>query len=67
MNNQPQTQGGFFTIAAWQKANDLTVKIYQTTQIFLPQERYGLNLPDATLGRKRGCKHCRREWTTNAC
>ena len=49
MNNQPQTRGGFFTIAAWQRADDLTVKIYQTTQTFLPQERYGLNLPDATL------------------
>jgi len=42
MNNQPQTRGGFFTIAAWQKADDLTVKIYQTTQTFPPQERYGL-------------------------
>ena len=42
MNNQPQTRGGFFTIAAWQRADDLTVKIYQTTQTFPPQERYGL-------------------------
>ena len=49
MNNQPQTRGRLFTITAWQKADDLTVKIYQTTQTFLPQERYGLNLPDATL------------------
>ena len=42
MNNQPQTRGGFFTIAVWQRADDLTVKIYQTTQTFLPQEHYGL-------------------------
>ena len=42
MNNQPQTRGGFFTIAAWQRVDDLIVKIYQTTQTFLPQERYGL-------------------------
>ena len=42
MNNQPQTRGGFFTIAVWQRADDLTVKIYQTTQTFLPQECYGL-------------------------
>ena len=42
MNNQPQTRGGFFTIAARQRADDLTVKIYQTTQTFPPQDRYGL-------------------------
>ena len=42
MNNQPQTRGRLFTITAWQKADDLTVKIYQTTQTFPPQERCGL-------------------------
>ena len=42
MNNQPQTRGRLFTITAWQRADDLTVKIYQTTQTFPPQERYGL-------------------------
>ena len=42
MNDQPHTRGGFFTIAAWQRADDLAVKIYQTTKNFPSSERYGL-------------------------
>jgi four helix bundle protein len=40
MTEQPS--GGFYTIAAWQKADDLVVKIYQDTQKFPRHELYGL-------------------------
>jgi len=40
MNNQPKPRGGFFTIATWQRTDDLAVKIYQTTKTFPPSERH---------------------------
>ena len=33
---------GFFDIKAWQKADDLTVDVYQTTVSFPPNQRYSL-------------------------
>ncbi len=39
---QEQQRGGFHTIAAWQKADDLVVKIYKVTQNFPRHELYGL-------------------------
>jgi four helix bundle protein len=33
---------GFYTIAAWQKGDDLVVEIYQVTQKFPRHELYGL-------------------------
>ena len=33
---------GFFDIKAWQKADDLTVDVYQTTVSFPPDQRYSL-------------------------
>ena len=42
MNNQPKPRGGFFTIATWQRTDDLAMKIYQTTKTFPPSERYRL-------------------------
>ncbi len=33
---------GFFDIKAWQKADDLTVDVYQTTGSFPPDQRYSL-------------------------
>ena len=41
-NDTPQQRGGFFTIAAWQRADDLAVKVYQVTKSFPPSERFGL-------------------------
>ena len=32
MQSQPQ-RGGFFTIAAWQRADDLVVKVYEVTDM----------------------------------
>ena len=37
-----EQRGGFYTIAAWQKGDDLVVKIYQVTQRFPRHELYGL-------------------------
>lgn len=42
MNQRRQPRGGFFTIAAWQKADDLAVYIYQVTKNFPSAERFGL-------------------------
>ena len=33
---------GFFDIQAWQKADDLAVRVYQTTESFPPHQRYRL-------------------------
>jgi four helix bundle protein len=38
----PEQRLGFYTIAAWQRGDDLAVKIYQTTQNFPRHELYGL-------------------------
>ncbi len=35
-------RGGFYTIAAWQKADDLVIEIYQFTRRFPNEERYNL-------------------------
>jgi len=37
-----QPSGGFYTIAAWQKALDYVVKIYTITKKFPHHELYGL-------------------------
>ena len=37
-----EQRGGFYTIAAWQKGDDLVVKIYKVTQNFPRHELYGL-------------------------
>ena len=37
-----EQRGGFYTIAAWQKGDDLVVEIYQVTQKFPRHELYGL-------------------------
>ena len=37
-----EQRGGFYTIVAWQKGDDLVVKIYQVTQRFPRHELYGL-------------------------
>ena len=39
---QEQQRGGFYAIAAWQKADDLVVEIYQDTQKFPRHELCGL-------------------------
>jgi four helix bundle protein len=41
-NKMQEQHGGFYTIAAWQRGDDLAVKIYQTTQKFPRYELYGL-------------------------
>lgn len=41
-NDTTQQRGGFFTIAAWQRADDLAVKVYQVTKNSPPFERFGL-------------------------
>jgi len=41
-NDTPQQRGGFFTIAAWQRADDLAVKVSQVTKSSPPFERFGL-------------------------
>jgi four helix bundle protein len=33
---------GFFDIHAWQKADDLAVRVYQVTEAFPPHQRYSL-------------------------
>ena len=38
----PEQRGGFYTIAAWQKGDDLVVEIYEVTQKFPRHELYGL-------------------------
>ena len=38
----PEQRGGFYTIAAWQKGDDLVVEIYQVSQQFPRHELYGL-------------------------
>jgi len=35
-------RGGFYTIAAWQKADDLVIQIYQLSRQFPQEERYNL-------------------------
>ena len=35
-------RGGFYTIVAWQKADDLVIAIYQFTREFPNEERYNL-------------------------
>lgn len=42
MNPTTHPRGGFFTIAAWQRADDLVVEIYQTTKGFPTDQRYTL-------------------------
>ena len=37
-----EQRGGFYTIAAWQRGDDLVVKIYQVTRKFPRHELYGL-------------------------
>ena len=37
-----EQRGGFYTIAAWQKGDDLVVEIYEVTQKFPRHELYGL-------------------------
>ena len=37
-----EQRGGFYTIAAWQRGDDLAVKIYTVTQKFPRYELYGL-------------------------
>jgi len=37
-----EQRGGFYTIAAWQKGDDLAVAVYQVTQKFPRHELYGL-------------------------
>ncbi|MFQ6044110.1 MAG: four helix bundle protein [Candidatus Poribacteria bacterium] len=37
-----EQRGGFYTIAAWQKGDDLVVEIYELTQKFPRHELYGL-------------------------
>ena len=39
---QEQQRGGFYTIAAWQRGDDLAVEIYTVTQKFPRYELYGL-------------------------
>ncbi|MBI1927633.1 hypothetical protein HYR99_25750 [Candidatus Poribacteria bacterium] len=31
--SQPSFRGGFFTIGAWQRADDLVVKVYEVTDM----------------------------------
>jgi four helix bundle protein len=38
----PEQRLGFYTIAAWQKGDDLVVEIYEVTQKFPRHELYGL-------------------------
>lgn len=44
--SQPSQRGGFFTLAAWQRADDLAVKIYEvtdmTTGYFPRHQQYSL-------------------------
>ncbi|MBC8461432.1 MAG: four helix bundle protein [Deltaproteobacteria bacterium] len=37
-----EQRGGFYTIAAWQRGDDLAVEIYQVTRKFPRHELYGL-------------------------
>ena len=39
---QSQPRGGFYTIVAWQQADDFVIVIYQITQKFPRHELYGL-------------------------
>lgn len=39
---QQQPPGGFYTIVAWQQADDLVIVIYQITKKFPRHELYGL-------------------------
>ncbi|MCZ6679234.1 MAG: four helix bundle protein [Candidatus Poribacteria bacterium] len=39
---EEQPRGGFYTIMAWQQADDLVIVIYQITRKFPRHELYGL-------------------------
>ena len=39
---QSQPRGGFYTIAAWQQADDLVIVIYKITKKFPRHQLYGL-------------------------